>query len=63
MHTNCKVLIVMGKADPAAAPHRQRSMVVVPIEAPGVRIVRSLLVFGAAWITGQTAPVDGGAIL
>jgi acyl-CoA dehydrogenase len=46
MHANCKVLIVMGKTDPAAAPHRQQSMVVVPIDASGVRIVRSLPVFG-----------------
>jgi acyl-CoA dehydrogenase len=46
MHANCKVLIVMGKTDPAAAPHRQQSMVVVPLDASGVRIVRSLPVFG-----------------
>jgi acyl-CoA dehydrogenase len=46
MHANCKVLIVMGKTDPAAAPHRQQSMVVIPIDASGVRIVRSLPVFG-----------------
>jgi len=31
MHKNCKVLIVMGKTDPAAAPHRQQSMMVVPM--------------------------------
>ena len=46
LHANCRVLIVMGKTDPAAAPHRQQSMVVVPIDAPGVRIVRNLPVFG-----------------
>src|ERR1700759_2647687 len=46
MHKNCRVLIVMGKTDPSAAPHRQQSMVVVPIEAPGITIVRSLPVFG-----------------
>jgi acyl-CoA dehydrogenase len=46
MHPNCRVLIVMGKTDPAAAPHRQQSMVIVPIDAPGVRIVRNLPVFG-----------------
>src|ERR1700757_301341 len=46
MHQNCRVLIVMGKTDPAAAPLRQQSMVVVPIDAPGVRIVRNLAVFG-----------------
>ena len=46
MHANCRVLIVMGKTDPEAAPHRQQSMVVVPVDAFGVRIVRSLPVFG-----------------
>ncbi|MEU4317615.1 acyl-CoA dehydrogenase family protein [Nocardia fluminea] len=46
MHKNCKVLIVMGKTDPNAAPHRQQSMMVVPIDAPGVTVMRSLQVFG-----------------
>jgi acyl-CoA dehydrogenase len=46
MHQNCRVLIVMGKTDPAAPAHRQQSMMVVPIDAPGVTIVRSLPVFG-----------------
>ncbi len=35
LHRNCRVLIVMGKTDPSAAPHRQQSMMVVPIDAPG----------------------------
>lgn len=46
MHANCKVLIVMGKTDPSAATHRQQSMMVVPIDAPGVTVVRNLPVFG-----------------
>ena len=46
MHQNCRVLIVMGKTDPEAEPHRQQSMMVVPLDAPGVTIVRSLPVFG-----------------
>jgi acyl-CoA dehydrogenase len=46
MHKNCRVLIVMGKTDPAAEIHRQQSMMVVPLAAPGVTIVRSLPVFG-----------------
>jgi acyl-CoA dehydrogenase len=46
MHKNCTVLIVMGKTDPAAPPHRQQSMMVVPIDAPGVTVLRSLPVFG-----------------
>lgn len=46
MHRNCKVLIVMGKTDPAAAVHRQQSMLVVPIDAPGITVRRNLGVFG-----------------
>ncbi len=42
----CRILIVMGKTDPAAPAHRQQSMVLVPIDTPGVEIVRSLPVFG-----------------
>lgn len=46
MHKNCKVLIVMGKTSPDAEPHRQQSMMVVPVDTPGVTIVRNLSVFG-----------------
>ncbi|GAA4508271.1 acyl-CoA dehydrogenase family protein [Brevibacterium yomogidense] len=46
LHPNCKVLIVMGKTDPNAEPHRQQSMMVVPIDAPGVTVQRNLSVFG-----------------
>lgn len=46
LHKNCKVLIVMGKTDPEAATHRQQSMLVVPIDAPGVTVLRNLPVFG-----------------
>jgi acyl-CoA dehydrogenase len=46
LHRNCKVLIVMGKTDPDGPKHRQQSMVVVPIDTPGVTIVRGLPVFG-----------------
>ncbi|MGO4255421.1 acyl-CoA dehydrogenase family protein [Marmoricola sp. RAF53] len=42
----CAVLIVMGKTDPEAATHRQQSMVIVPMDTPGVEIVRDLPVFG-----------------
>ena len=42
----CRVAIVMGKTDPDAAPHRQQSMVLVPLDEPGVDIVRNLTVFG-----------------
>ena len=43
-HPNCKLLIVMGKTDPDGASHRQQSMVLVPIDAPGVEIVRNITV-------------------
>jgi acyl-CoA dehydrogenase len=46
MHRNCKVLIVMGKTDPTAPAHRQQSMMVVPIDAPGITVMRNLPVFG-----------------
>ncbi|HEY5147133.1 MAG TPA: acyl-CoA dehydrogenase family protein [Polyangiaceae bacterium] len=42
----CKVLIVMGKTDPSAPKHAQQSQVVVPIDAPGVKVLRMLPVFG-----------------
>ena len=46
LHPNCKVLIVMGKTDPDGPPHQQQSMLVVPLDTPGVTIVRGLPVFG-----------------
>ena len=48
MRPTCRILIVMGKTDPAGPRHRQQSMVLVPIDTPGVRVVRNLPVFGYA---------------
>lgn len=42
----CKILIVMGKTDPNAARHVQQSMILVPVDTPGLRRVRELSVFG-----------------
>jgi alkylation response protein AidB-like acyl-CoA dehydrogenase len=42
----CRVAIVMGKTDPSAEVHRQQSMVLVPLDTPGVKIIRHLPVFG-----------------
>jgi acyl-CoA dehydrogenase len=46
LHPNCKVLIVMGKTDPSAERHRQQSMLVVPLDTPGITLARSLPVLG-----------------
>ncbi len=45
-HPHCKLLIVMGKTDPAGPPHRQQSQILVPIDTPGVTVMRNLPVFG-----------------
>src|SRR3989449_476194 len=42
----CKVSILMGKTDPDADNHKQQSMILVPLDAPGVTIKRHLPVFG-----------------
>ncbi|MFN8032562.1 MAG: acyl-CoA dehydrogenase family protein [Mycobacterium sp.] len=42
----CKILIVMGRTNPDAASHQQQSMILVPIDTPGVTLVRSTSVFG-----------------
>jgi len=46
MDPRCKILIFMGKTDTTAATHMQQSMVLVPMDTPGVEIVRPLTVFG-----------------
>ncbi|HWH56117.1 MAG TPA: acyl-CoA dehydrogenase family protein [Terriglobales bacterium] len=42
----CKLAIFMGKTDPAAPKHKQQSMILVPMDTPGVKIERLLTVFG-----------------
>lgn len=46
MDPHCKVAIVMGKTDPTADRHQQQSMVLVPMETPGLEIIRPLSVLG-----------------
>src|SRR5262249_14983366 len=42
----CKISIFMGKTDPTAPKHKQQSMILVPMDAPGIKIERLLTVFG-----------------
>ena len=42
----CKVAIVMGKTDPGEKTYRQQSMILVPLDAPGVKVERALTVYG-----------------
>jgi acyl-CoA dehydrogenase len=45
-HPNCRISIVMGKTDPTGPPHRQQSQVLVPMDAPGITVIRNMTVFG-----------------
>jgi len=42
----CRIAIFMGKTDPSAPRHKQQSMILVPLDTPGVKIERMLNVFG-----------------
>jgi acyl-CoA dehydrogenase len=42
----CRIMILMGKTDPSGHPYQQQSMVLVPLDTPGVEVVRPLPVFG-----------------
>jgi len=42
----CKISIFMGKTDPAAPKHKQQSMILMPLDTPGIKIERMLRVFG-----------------
>jgi acyl-CoA dehydrogenase len=46
LHPHCRILIVMGKTQLDAPIHRQQSMILVPLDTPGVDVVRGLSVFG-----------------
>jgi acyl-CoA dehydrogenase len=46
LHPNTRILVVMGKTDPEGPVYEQQSMVLVPIDTPGVEVLRSTPVFG-----------------
>jgi len=46
MDPRCRILIFMGKTDPQAERHSQQSMILVPMDAAGVKVVRPLTVYG-----------------
>ncbi len=46
MDPRCRIAIVMGKTDPSEKRYRQQSMILVPLDTPGVKIERALTVFG-----------------
>jgi acyl-CoA dehydrogenase len=46
LHPYCRILIVMGKTNPQGPPHKQQSMVLVPLDTAGVTLMRGLPVFG-----------------
>lgn len=43
---HCELLIFMGKTDPSAHKHRQQSMILVPMDTPGIKVLRPMTVFG-----------------
>ena len=46
MDPRCKIMIFMGKSDPNAEKYKQQSMILVPIDSKGVKVLRHLPVFG-----------------
>ena len=46
LHPNCRILIVMGKTNPDGPRHQQQSQILVPLDTPGLTVVRGLPVFG-----------------
>ncbi|HJP20483.1 MAG TPA: acyl-CoA dehydrogenase family protein [Alphaproteobacteria bacterium] len=57
-HPHCKILIFMGKTDPGADKYRQQSMILVPLDTPGVTVIRPLELFGYDHAPHGHAEVD-----
>lgn len=45
-NVDCKIMILMGKTDPQAKGHTQQSQILVPMDTPGITLVRPMMVFG-----------------
>jgi acyl-CoA dehydrogenase len=45
-HPHCRIMIVMGKTNPEGPAHKQQSQILVPLQTPGVTVMRNLSVFG-----------------
>ena len=58
MDPRCKIMIFMGKTDPNAEKYKQQSMILVPIDTPGVKVLRYLPVFGYDHAPHGHAEVD-----
>ena len=54
----CEILIFMGKTNPEAGRHNQQSMILVPMKTPGVKVLRTLTVFGYDHAPHGHAEVD-----
>jgi acyl-CoA dehydrogenase len=46
MDPRCRIIIFMGLTNPDAPPHQRQSMILVPMDTPGIRVIRPLTVFG-----------------
>jgi len=57
-HPRCRIAIFMGKSDPTHPDrHRQQSMILVPMDSPGVRVLRPLPVFGFYGVPDRASEV------
>src|ERR1700760_1020453 len=53
LHPHCRIMIVMGKTDPDGPTYKQQSQILVPMDTPGVSVMRGLKVFGYEDQDGQ----------